>query len=210
MGALGEDPQRPTLGQEGEGGAYRRPSSALAVHGERPDKLEEPPEREDEELLFGHPLQPTGDGHAHQDGVGILAVVGGHDQGSVGRHLLPPVHPVAEQEAAQQGHRPPEQAVPPGHLARFTPPLEEHRSPHALSRRSVARSRTFAMTSSRLREVVSRTTASAAGLRGETSRSESWRSRLAMAALMRSNSPSLPVWRPAGAPAPLERRIGKP
>ena len=65
------------------------------------------------------------------------------------------------------------------------------------------------MTSSRLKEVVSKTTASAAGLRGEISRSESWRSRLAMAPLC-DQLPSCPSERPACAPALLERRIGKP
>src|ERR687894_3093391 len=194
VGAFGEDAQRPPFGQEGQGGAYRASSPTLAVDREGPDELEEHPERKDEELLFRHPLQATGDGHADQNGVGILGVVGGHYQGSIGRHTVTPMDPVPEQEAAEQGHHPPEQAVPPRHLTRFSPSLEEHGSPHVCERRSVARSRTLDMTSSRLKDVVSRTTASEAGLRGEISRSESWRSRLAKAALMRSNSPSLPVW----------------
>src|SRR5215216_4078808 len=101
MCAFGEDPQRPTFSQKGQCCAYRAPATALAIDRERPDKLEELPEREDEELLFRHPLQPTGDRHADQDGVGILAVVAGHYKGSIGRHPLTPMHPVPEEGAAE-------------------------------------------------------------------------------------------------------------
>src|ERR687897_2697681 len=101
----------------------------------------------------------------------LEATIRGPSEGT----LLPPwtLYP----EAAEQGHHPPEQAVPTRHLTRFSPSLEEHGSPHVCSRRSVARSRTLDMTSSRLKDVVSRTTASEAGFRGEISPPQSSRFR---------------------------------
>ena len=89
---FGEDSQSPPFGQESESGAYCASPSTLAVDGERPDELEEAPEREGEELLLRHPLQAPWNGNADQNRVSVLAVVGGHYQGSFGRHSLSTVH----------------------------------------------------------------------------------------------------------------------
>jgi len=88
VGAFGEDAKRPSFAEEGKGGPYGSPPPALAVDWEGTDKVEELPEREDEELLFGHPLQAPWYGDADQHGIGVLAVIRGDDQWPFSRNSV--------------------------------------------------------------------------------------------------------------------------